>query len=485
MVRIWLILPVLWMSLALQGQGVLFSMEKEAVRSRIVHDVLVLASDSLQGREAGTEGERKAARYLSSQFREAGLLPKGKDSGSYYQEFVKFQVGYHWTTKLTVDDIRYTYRKEFGVTSLSMNGDRQGILVDGQQGLVIPERNIDQFSDAGDIRGRIILIDLQVADTLLDNSTMPGRFTPKNRMKSALDRGAIGVIFWNPDSPWLENLFNFRDSDTLPGIALYADMNTAVRLKRQTGTLARVNVQIDRKTNIYTNIIGYIDNQASQTIVIGAHFDHLGMKNDGGIFYGADDNASGTAGILELARYYSTHRDTVNNYLFIAFSAEEKGLWGSDYFINNPTIPLASVRYMLNLDMIGRLGSQGNILEVEATGSSAEWRGILKSTPHPCFRINRINASLPYSDHDPFYQAKIPVLFFTTGLHDDYHTLTDHAATLNYDGIVNILRFIRDMVSNAGQGKALQHRKVPAVAQAGASIDFFFQAVGWMMTVKN
>lgn len=485
MLRILLFLPVLWMSLTLRGQGVLFSMDHEAIRARIVHDVLVLTADSLQGREAGTEGERKAARYLSSQFREAGLLPKGKDSGSYYQEFVKFRVGYHWTTKLTVDDIRYTYRKEFGVTSLSMNGNRQGILVDGLQGLVIPERKIDQFVDAGDLHGKIILIDLHVADTLLDDSSLTGRLTPKNRMKSALDRGAMGVIFWNADSPWLKELFNFRDSDTLPGVALYVDMVTAARLKRQTGTLAKVNVKIDRKTTTYTNVIGYIDNKASHTIVIGAHFDHLGMKNDGSIFYGADDNASGTAGIVEMARYYAMHRDTVNNYLFIAFSAEEKGLWGSEYFIKNPTVPLASVRYMLNLDMIGRLGSQGNTVEVEATGSSAEWRSILKSTPHPWFRINRINASLPYSDHEPFYQAKIPVLFFTTGLHDDYHTITDDAATLNYDGIANILRFIREIVSNADQVKALPHRKVPAVTQAGASIDYFFQAIGWMMTMKH
>lgn len=485
MIRIWLLLLVLWMSLALQGQGVLFSMDHEAVRSRIVHDVLILASDSLQGREAGKEGERKAVHYLSSQFMEAGLLPKGQDSGSYYQEFVKFHVGYHWTTKLTVDNIHYTYRKEFGVTSLSMNGNRQGILVDGLQGLVIPERKIDQFSDAGDLLGKIILIDLHVADTLLDDSSMSSRLTPKNRMKLALDKGAIGVIFWNADSPWLEELFNFRDSDTLPGIALYVDMVTASRLKLQTGTLAKVNVKINRKTTTYTNVIGYIDNQASHTIVIGAHFDHLGMKNDESIFYGADDNASGTAGILEMARYYAMHRDTVNNYLFIAFSAEEKGLWGSEYFIKKPTVPLATVRYMLNLDMIGRLGSQGNTVDVEATGSSAEWRGILKSTPHPNFRINRINASLPYSDHEPFYQAKIPVLFFTTGLHDDYHTITDDAATLNYDGIVNILKFITDLVSNAGQLEALPHRKVPAVNQASASIDYFFQAIGWMMTMKN
>jgi len=433
MLRILVLIPALWIQFSLHAQGIIFPMDSQSVRARMVHDVAVLASDSLQGREAGTEGELKAARYLCSQFKAIGMLPKGEGTGSFYQRFSKFQVGYHWTTKLMVNKINYSYMQEFGVTALSMNGNGRGAQVDGMQGLVIPELDIDQLSGLGDLKGKFVMINLRVPDTLLRDTLLAQKLRPRNRMASVLEKGALGVIFWNPDSPWLSELFDFRRSDTLSGLALYINQPTAERLLKQSGSFAEINVQIDRNTTTYTNIIGFIDNHSTRTIVIGAHFDHLGMKKDGRIYYGADDNASGTAGMLELARYYVTHRDTLNNYLFIGFSGEEKGLFGSDYFVKHPTVPLPDVRYMLNLDMIGRLGCIGNTIEIEAVGSSQQWRQILHDTPHRSFNLKRVGASLPYSDHDPFYKTKIPVLFFTTGLHEDYHTVTDHPWTLNYN----------------------------------------------------
>jgi len=456
--------------------------DNKAVRERIVHDVAVLSSDSLKGREAGTEGEQKASRYLCSQFEAIGLQNLSSQAGDYFQNFTDFQVTFHWSTSLQVNNTTYKYREDFSVTSLSMNGKGSGRLIDGSQGLVIPEKGIDQMTEPGDFRGKVVLIDLHVADTLLNDTSVAGKLDPGYRMMMAINKGALGVIFWNEDSPWFGKIFNFKSSDTLPGIALYVNQATAEQLKRQQGELAKFTVRIGRKTTSYSNVIGFIDNKASRTVVIGAHFDHLGIKKEGGIFYGADDNASGTAGLLELARYFRNHRDTMNNYLFACFSGEEKGLLGSDYFIKNPAVPLNTLRFMLNLDMIGRLGCEGDILEIEGVGSSYEWKTILRSTPHSAFRLKRIHAALPFSDHYPFYNAGIPVLFFNTGLHDDYHRVTDKPYTLNYDGMVEIVRFAEDFIINSNHETSIAYRTVPGITQISGWAGFIFQALGWALT---
>lgn len=485
MFRKLIILPVLWMPFFLTAQGVSFSMDDPSVRERIVQDMAVLASDSLEGRQSGTEGERRAARYLCAQFAAIGLQPKGDTAGSYCQRFSKYEVGYHWSTRLVVNEVPYVYREAFGVTALSMNGHGLGTLVDGRQGLVIPELKIDQLSGLGDLKGKFVLMDLHASENLVKDTSVVSKLTPRFRMMSALRKGALGVIFWNPDSPWFTGLFDFESSDTLPGLALYVNRATAEQIIKNSGAKAEVNVQISRKTIVCSNVVGMIANHAPRTIVIGAHYDHLGLKNGNKIFSGADDNASGTAGMLEVARYFAVHRDTLNNYLFIGFTGEEEGLWGSGYFVKHPAIPLDSIRFMLNLDMIGRLGCEGNRVEIEAAGSSAEWHDILQNTPHPGFSLKKVNASLPYSDHDPFYKAKIPVLFINTGLHDDYHTVRDKASTINYDGMVEIMRFAEGIITSSNQEDSIRYRQVPFTAQASASFGFFFQALDWLFTAKN
>lgn len=485
MFRLLIILPALWIPISLLAQGVLFSTDNQSVRARLVHDVAVLTSDSLKGREAGTEGEAKAARYLSGQFKAIGLTPVGDSTDSYYQQFSKYNLIYNWATRLDVNGRRYIYREEFGITALSMNGSGQGALIDGKQGLVIPERQIDQLSGLGDLKGKFVLINLHVPNDLLNDTSLAGKLSPRHRMISALNSGAQGVIFWNTDSPWFRELFDFQATDTLPGLSLYVNLTTADRLLKQSGFLVDVNVQISRNKHVYTNVIGFIDNHATRTIIIGAHYDHLGTNKEGRIFYGADDNASGTAGMVELARYFATHRDTLNNYMFIGFTAEEKGLYGSGHFVKHPAIPLSTVRFMLNLDMIGRLGCEGNTVEVEAAGSSPVWRKILRETPHYSFNVKCVNGSLPYSDHYPFYQDSIPVLFLNTGIHDDYHTITDKASTLNYDGMVEIIHYIKAIISQTNQVDSIPYRSVPMISQASASVGFFFQALSWLFIIKD
>ena len=207
------------------------------------------------------------------------------------------------------------------------------------------------------------------------------------------------------------------------------------------------------------NVIGFLDNQAEKTIVIGAHYDHLGEGKQGsslakdsyGIIHnGADDNASGVAGLLELARIYSTNEITEPvNFLFIAFGAEELGLVGSRFFVNNPTIDLKSIHWMLNMDMIGRLNKESGV-SIIGYGSSPEFEQIFE-------KINESNYVKFYtgyegrggSDQTSFYEKDIPVLFFHTGGHDDYHKPTDDAGKIDYESLKGILNLEREIIENS------------------------------------
>ena len=212
---------------------------------------------------------------------------------------------------------------------------------------------------------------------------------------------------------------------------------------------------IGREGNAY-NLIGYIDNQAANTIIIGAHYDHLGLGNDGSsldanpqnkIHNGADDNASGVAGVIELARYFQTNKTRESyNFLFLCFSGEELGLYGSKYFTENPTIDFAKVNYMINLDMIGRLDPTTKGLAVSGTGTSAAWETLLKNLSSEKLQIKTDSAGVGPSDHTSFYLKNIPVLHFFTGSHTDYHKPTDDWEKVNFEGEKDILNLIIQLI---------------------------------------
>ena len=212
------------------------------------------------------------------------------------------------------------------------------------------------------------------------------------------------------------------------------------------------------------NVIGYINNDAKNTIVIGAHYDHLGYGGDGSLFRdsikaihnGADDNASGTAVMLDLARKLNT-TNTNNNYLFIAFSGEEMGLLGSNYFVKNPTINTKAVSYMINMDMVGRL-KKDSALAVYGTGTSPMFKQVLKAH-NTKFKLIENESGVGPSDHTSFYLADIPVLHFFTGQHEDYHKPGDDADKLNYQGMETISEYIFDIISDLDDNGKLAFRK--------------------------
>ncbi|OAD91701.1 peptidase M28 [Aequorivita soesokkakensis] len=213
------------------------------------------------------------------------------------------------------------------------------------------------------------------------------------------------------------------------------------------------------------NVIGYIDNKAENTVVIGAHYDHLGMGGEGSLYRegeaihnGADDNASGVAMMLHLADSLQKKGSPKNNnYLFIAFSGEEEGLLGSNYFVKNPTINTKKVTYMLNMDMVGRLNSE-NTLAVYGVGTSP----ILKQTVNANagdLNIAENESGVGPSDHTSFYLADIPVLHFFTGQHEDYHKPSDDTEKVNFAGMEIVSNYIFSIIKDLDSQKKLPFKK--------------------------
>ena len=212
------------------------------------------------------------------------------------------------------------------------------------------------------------------------------------------------------------------------------------------------------------NVIGYLNNNAENTIVIGAHYDDLGMGGEGSLFRGeeteihngADDNASGVAVMLNLIKDLQG-KNTNNNYLAIAFSGEEIGLLGSNYFVKNPTIDTKKVNYMFNMDMVGRLNEE-RAIAIYGVGTSPKFSQALFAN-NTDFKITEKESGVGPSDHTSFYLGDMPVLHFFTGQHEDYHRPGDDAEKLNYEGMEDITQFMLAIITDLDDNDKLEFRK--------------------------
>ncbi len=240
-----------------------------------------------------------------------------------------------------------------------------------------------------------------------------------------------------------------------------------------------------------SNVLGFFDNKAENTVIIGAHYDHLGFGGEGSLYRdsikvihnGADDNASGVAVLLNLAAKLKT-KNTKNNYLFIAFSGEEMGLLGSNYFVKNPTIDTQKVSYMINMDMVGRL-KEDSALAVYGTGTSPIFKQTLKAHNNK-FKLIQKESGVGPSDHTSFYLADIPVLHFFTGQHEDYHKPGDDSEKLNYEGMKTISNYIFNIISDLDNNGKLAFRKTKNEGKdtprfkvgLGVIPDYMFDGIG-------
>ena len=198
------------------------------------------------------------------------------------------------------------------------------------------------------------------------------------------------------------------------------------------------------------NVVGYIDNHEKETIIIGAHYDHLGYGEFGSLYdgekeihNGADDNASGVSIMVNLAK--SLRGITDYNYLFIAFSGEEHGLFGSSYYAKNPTINLDEARFMINFDMVGRL-NQERTLAINGVGTSNQWRDLVNEANRFDLKLKMTESGIGPSDHTSFYLQNIPAIHFFTGQHEDYHKPSDDIEKINFYGMHTIYEYVQEII---------------------------------------
>lgn len=213
------------------------------------------------------------------------------------------------------------------------------------------------------------------------------------------------------------------------------------------------------------NVLGYLDNGAENTVIIGAHYDHLGHgimgslhAGDPAIHNGADDNASGIAAMLRIAEELKNGRAKNNNYLFMGFSGEEMGLYGSKYFANNPTLNLGKVNYMLNMDMVGRLNEE-KVLAVNGAGTSPSWKEVIEGLSIGGIQAKTSDSGIGPSDHTSFYLKDIPVLHFFTGQHTDYHKPSDDAELVNYEGLLLVTDYMLALIEELDDNGKLAFTK--------------------------
>lgn len=407
-----------------------------------------LADDRLEGRRTGTPGEELARDYISQAFARIGLLPKGTE---WYPQSFQVNEGRQIdsVTEFVINGNRLQTGKEF--FPFPFSGDA---MIEAMPAIAVQELEMPWFID--------------LKETLEENQKNPHFDLPdyiRTNSKKAKDRGATAIILYNSSVIEDKLVFDKKDRSPSPGIPVVYVAKEAAK-KYFSDSIATLNIKLrssvsDKMRGGY-NVIGYIDNKAPTTVIVGAHYDHLGYGEDGNsrhtsheaaIHNGADDNASGTAALIELARKLKTSNATANNYLFIAFSGEELGLYGSKYFTDHPTVDLKSVNYMINMDMVGRLSDSNKVLTVGGYGTSPAWGEYYKqfdqmnngpANPGLIFKYD--SSGTGPSDHTSFYRKDIPVLFYFTGLHTDYHKPSDDADKINYNGQAKIVEHIYSLV---------------------------------------
>ena len=454
-----------------------------------------LADDGLAGRRAGTPGAERAARYVVRAFKAAGLEAPS-NYPAYLQSFqfaIGVELGRENRLILQHGDRRVTVF-EPGRDFLPLAGslaDRvvQPVVFAGY-GISAPEMDYDDYAGI-DARGKVVMV-LRYAPGGDDPAGRFGRFlSERYKAATAAAHGARAILFVSgPATDEIDRLIPFQ-MDAEPGslgiVALSVSQTVGQRIagmgggdlahwqreidgslepKSRTVLDAVVNLRTDLRPRTRTthNVIGIVEGHdpdlASQAVVVGAHYDGLGLGGAGSlepvpgeVHNGADDNASGVAALIELAQHFSFRANRpARSIVFVAFGAEEEGMLGSAHYVSHPVVPLPGVTAMINMDMVGRLRDE---LIVYGVGSSEAWPDLLQKANEDIHIALRLMAEgHGPSDHAPFYLRQVPVVAMFTGVHEDYHRASDDADLLDYTGLTRVTSFVRQLVGRlAGTGE--------------------------------
>lgn len=456
--------------------------------------ILYLASDELQGRYTGTAGSYMAADYIRNQFRDAGLRLAGEDGMQLFEVVVSVSAGPH--NSFQIAGRQPVSKESFTPFPFSMNAELEAEVIFAGYGF-----DLDQDSmlwkdyDGLDVSGKWVMI-LRGDPEMEEQESRFVQFgDDRDKVLTARDHGAAGVIMvsgkkFDEDDGLVRMIFDKTQSNAgIPVIhikrtvadeilagksttieILENDLNTSMKpASFDTKVILKAETEVLHHKVEAKNIIGILQGSdpllRDSYIVIGAHYDHLGMGGSGSgsrfldslaIHNGADDNASGTAGVIELASRLASERSSLKrSIIFVSFDAEELGLLGSRYFIEHPPVPVNSMMAMINFDMIGRLKEEKPSIMIGGMGTAKESAGILDSLDHGDIEMTYSLEGYGPSDHAAFYSEDIPVYFFTTGAHEDYHTPDDDWDRINYKGEEEVLDIALQLVLDLANRPAL------------------------------
>jgi len=453
------------------SQSIQFEQNNIAIEQRLIKDIYLLSSDSLQGRETGTVGEIFTRDYIVSQFKYLKLAPVFKDN-SFVQPFTfSSDPSYNDSTFLKIDNISYVLNKDFyPLTNASNNYVKSEVAKVGY-GITVPEMKYSDYTKSISLKGKIFIIEIAIPELFAKDSLFKKYLNLQQKVDTAIARGASAIIFINSDKtiPCPQASIDKPIVSSLIPV-IFVNERVSNSFLNTNKSIAEISIGVEKKQLTGYNVAGFIDNKASKTIIIGGHYDHLGLGiqnslnhiDKSRIYNGADDNASGAAAVIELARYFTNSSKKNNNYLFVNFSGEEKGALGSSFFVKSGVIDLSKVNYMINLDMVGRYDSTKSGLEIFGTGTSSKWDSIIGMVNISTLKMKKSKSALGGSDQVAFYLKDIPVLFLFTGSHSDYHSPSDDADKINFEGERAIIKYLERLIELTDSMKKLPFVKTDA-----------------------
>src|SRR5437879_4092348 len=456
-----------------------------------------LASPGMKGRETGSPQLEKAAHYIAAQFRSIGLSPV--DSKSYMQAFpvttnARLGSSNHFEYEEAGKSVVLKVREDFIPFNFSSRGKLSGSVVFAGYGITAPEYNYDDYAGL-DVKDKLVVVLRHEPQEFDEKSVFSGKAYTEHaqffsKAVNAKMHGARGVILINDrfnhrgDSDQLEKFGHTagptdagipfvqvkadvaarwiasagKDLDEL-GAAIDKDLRPRSFALPDSLDVSEV-VGVERVIKTVHNVAGYLPGETDEYMVIGAHFDHLGLGEQFSmspslagtkVHPGADDNASGTAGVIELARWFASQPKQKRGILFIAFAGEELGLLGSSFYVNHPALPLNKAVAMINLDMIGRI-RDGKVY-IGGVGTGSNLRAIIDPilARYPLHIDYSDTTGYGSSDHTSFITKQVPVLFFFSGLHSDYHKPSDTWDKIDAPGAAELLDLIAELGEKLGE----------------------------------
>jgi len=455
--------------------------------AEIQKHVKYLASDQLEGRKTGTKGGEAAARYIANEFKSYGLKPVG-DQGTYFQKFefvsgIKLGDVNTLTLALPGKTTNLELNKDFRPLGFSTSEAYEGSVVFVGYGISDTAKKLDDYAGV-DVSGMAVLV-LRNAPPSEMGRDFSQYASLRYKASKAKEKGARAlIVVTGPEDSDSDDLIRLSYDNTSGNAGLPAlnvtrktadqilasagetvkDLQKKLNESKQSHSFrlkevtvgAKISLKEVRQTTM--NVVGLLEGEdeslKNQIMVFGAHYDHLGMGGEGSgslrpdtsaVHHGADDNASGTAGVLELAQAFASNKNLLKrSMLFIAFTGEELGVLGSAYYVNHPIFPLEGTVAMLNMDMIGRMNNK--TLIVYGIGTSPGFETLAtKYNKDSTFVLKLNKDGYGPSDHASFYAKRVPVFNFFTDIHSDYHRPSDTYDRLNYPGEEKILHYIESI----------------------------------------